>query len=144
MMTKYISVFEPLGDGTKDRGEKQYCLVCSDEGIRKAKGVGSHITVENFPLSHIARVDCFRGDELQNNMASGALAGLILGGVRGAVVGGMLMSGSSKEWWVEIELKDQTLHYFRLYHSSDSETFIKWAKNYGVKVEGNKVTNSVL
>ncbi len=141
-MDKYISVFEPIGDGDRDRGEKQYCLDCSDEGIRKAKGLGSRITVEEYPLSDIVRVDCFRGDELQNNMATGAMAGLILGGAMGAVVGGMLTSGSSKEWWIEIEMNDRTVHYFRCYRDRDHEAFLKWANEKGLNIKVASNTDS--
>ncbi len=137
-MDKYISVFEPIGDGTRDRGEKQYCLICSKGGIQKGTGFGCSKILEFFPRQDIERVDCYRGDELQNNMASGAAAGLLLGGARGAVIGGMLASGPSNAWWIEIELKDHTVHYFRLYRSSDSKTFFKWANDNGIKVEAAK------
>ncbi len=133
-MDKYISVYEPLGDGTRDRGEKHYGLLFGKEGIRKCTGIGSHITVEEFPLSEIVSMDCFRGDELQNNMASGAGAGLLIGGVRGAIVGGMLTSGQTKAWWLEIELKDQSVRYFRLSRDSDNDVFLKWANKHDVKV----------
>lgn len=142
MSKKYISVYEPVTVGEKNRGEEQYCLVCGDDGIRKAKGIGSFITAESFPLEDIIRVDCYTGDELENNMASGAAAGLILGGVAGAVVGGLLNSGSSKAWWIEIELKDKSMHYFRLAQGSDNKVFLKWAKKYNVKVEPAKPTEN--
>ncbi len=133
-MDKYISVFEPIGDGTRDRGEKQYCRICSSGGIQKGTGIGTSKILEFFPRQDIERVDCFRGDELQNDMASGAAAGLLLGGVRGAIIGGMLTSGSTKPWWIEIELKNHAVRYFRLYRSSDSKTFIKWANDNGIRV----------
>ncbi len=138
-MDKYISVYEPLGDGTRDRGEEHYGLLFGKEGVRKCKGIGSHITVEEFPLSEIVRMDCFRGDELQNNMASGAAAGLLIGGVKGAIVGGMLTSGSTKAWWIEMELKDESVRYFRLSRDSDNGVFLKWANKHGVKVEAAKL-----
>ncbi len=137
-MTKYISVFEPQGDGVKDRGEKQLCLVCSGDGIRKARGIGSHITIENFPLSKIARVDCYRGDQMVNNMASGAAVGFLLGGTRGAIVGSLLSGGDKKAWWVEIELTDGDIRFFRMYQD-DSRTFLKWANKYGVKVAAAEI-----
>lgn len=129
-MTKYISAYE-----SKSGDRKLYCLVCSDTGIRKARGIGSHITVEEFPLNDIIRVNYFTGDRLAGDMASGAAAGLLLGGAKGAIIGGMLTSGSSESKWIEIRLKDRSERCFRLYRGSDIKAFLKWAKQYGVKVK---------
>ncbi len=142
-MEKYIPVYEPLGDGTRDRGEKLYGLFCCDGGIQIRTGFASSNVTEFFSLQDIERVDCYRGEELENNMASGAAAGLLIGGVRGAVIGGMLTSGSSKTWWIEIELKDHTVHYFKLYRDSDNKTFLKWANDKGIKVGAPKAAEKL-
>ncbi len=57
--------------------------------------------------------------------------------MKGAIVGGLLTSGSSKSWWVEIALTDQSVHYYRLFKESDHDVFLKWAEKYGVKVEAS-------
>ncbi len=136
-MAKEISVYESIGDGTKDRGEELYYFFFDKNGIRKTKGLRFKL-VEEYPMSDVVRVDCYRGEELQNNMSSGAAAGLLIGGVRGAIVGGMLASGQTKAWWIEIEFKDHTVHYYRLAQDSDHNAFLKWANKYGVKIEAAK------
>ena len=129
-MTKYIAVYEAIGDGSKDRGEKLYSLALAKDSISKT--TQTFKVLERYPLSDVVSVDCYHSDKLQEgNVAGGAAAGLLVGGIAGAVVGGLLNAGAKQSWVIEITLKDRTLFY-RLNTDNDKAKFVKWADKLGI------------
>lgn len=129
-MTKYIAIYEAIGDGTKDRGEKIYFLALAKDRISKT--TQTYKVLESYPLSDVMSVDCYHSDKLQQgNVAGGAAAGLLFGGIAGAVVGGLVNAGAKQSWVCEIELKDRTLFY-RLNSDTDKAKFVKWADKLGI------------
>jgi len=127
---KYIAVYEAIGDGSRDRGENTYLLALAKDGAYKT--TPKYKVLEEYPLSGIEYVDCYHSDKLQQgNVASGAAAGLILGGVGGAVVGGLLNSGARQSWVCEISCGGRII-LFRLNSDRDRNVLVKWADGLGI------------
>lgn len=127
---KYIAVYEAIGDGTRDRGENTFFLALAKDGAYKT--TTKYKVLEEYPLSGIEYVDCYHSDRLQSgNVATGAAAGYILGGVGGAVVGGLLNSGAKQSWVCEISYQGQLI-LFRLNSDRDRNVLIKWADGLGI------------
>ena len=122
----------PIGDGTRDRGEKLHTLYFNDDGINLAY---QYNVTESYALSDIVAVDCYKADKPRNNdAATMAATGLVLGGVAGAVVGGIVGSADNVSWYFEIVTSDKR-RAFRLKSESDRKQIVKWAYQHRLMTE---------
>lgn len=127
-MNKRVSVFEPIGNGERDRGEKNIILLLSGDGIKQEKGF-KKITL--YEMSNIDYVDYYRSDEVSNDAARGAaVAGFLAAGVIGAAVGGIANAGK-KDWYCEI-YSDGKSKTYRFYNEQQKNAFAKWAEEYNL------------
>ncbi len=130
-MAKRINIYEPIGDGSRNRGETRYVLSLKKDRLCKETGMGR--IVEEYPLSKIRFLDCYQtGAVRQGDVAGGAAVGFLLGGLTGAAVGGLLNSGSNPVWCLEITLEDRVVNY-KLNTNEDRNTVVKWADRNGLK-----------
>lgn len=130
-MAKYIAVFEPIGDGSKDRGENSFVLALSDDAIMKKKSsMPMSKTIETFPVSEISDVDYYRSDNQSSNATAGAAAGMLIAGVAGAIVGGL--AGSNKKGWYCEFIHNGRKMVYRFYSEREKNVFVKWAEGLGI------------
>lgn len=129
-MTKYVTIYEAIGDGTKDRGEKTFFLALAKDSVSKT--TTGYKKLEIYPLSDIDYIDCYRIDKLQSgNFAAGVTSGLLAGGVAGAVIGGLVNSGKKQSWRCEISIQGRIILY-RLNDDRNKDILVKWATKQGV------------
>jgi len=127
-MRKRVAVYVPIGDGTRDRGEKTYDLYFDDDEITMQTGFK---VLETIPLSAVKSIDCYRAANPRgSDAASGAVTGLLLGGVGGAIVGGLVGSANKGSWYIEIVTEEKTMTY-RIVLENHKMVFDKWAKKHG-------------
>ena len=127
-----VDVYVPIGDGTRDRGEKLHTLYFNDEGINLAY---QYNVTESYALSDIISVDCYQADKSRSNdAATMAATGLVLGGVAGAVVGGIVGAVDNVSWYFEV-VTDDKLRTFRLQSESSRKSIIKWAYQHHLMTE---------
>ena len=135
-MAKRVVGYVPIGDGTKDRGEELCAFEFFDKyfeeietnyfGFRKR-------ALKTILASDILYIDCYKGSDLRNEAATGALAGGILFGLPGAIIGGIL-GQNQNSWYCKVVLPDSTM-FFRLYKNEwDRDFILKWAKNNGIQI----------
>lgn len=134
-MAKRIVGYTPMGDGTKDRGEEICVFEFFDNYFEEietnAFGIKKR-TIQTFHSGDIVYIDCFKGSELRNESASGALAGGVLFGLPGAIIGGILGLNQSA-WYCKIAFVDKIL-FFRLYKNEIDKDFVmKWAGKNNVQ-----------
>lgn len=127
-MRKRVAVVVPLGDGSRDRGEKHYDLYFDDKEIAMQSGFK---VVDRWPLSEVTSIDCYRAENPRSNGAGTAAAvGYVVGGVAGAVVGSLLSSANKGSWFIEIIAAGKTMT-FRISLEAHKAIFDKWAKQQG-------------
>ena len=130
-----VDVYVPIGDGTRDRGEKLHTLYFNDDGISLAY---QYNVLETYNLSDIVSVDCYKADKPRNNdTASMAAAGLVLGGVVGAVAGGIVGAADQVSWYFEVVTKNSR-KTFRLQAESHKKNIVKWAVQHGLMTESGE------
>ena len=135
-MAKRIVGYTPIGDGSKDRGEEMCVFEFFNDSFEEietnAFGLKKN-TIQTFHYTEIVYVDCFKGSELRNESASGALAGGILFGLPGAIIGGIL-GLNQNSWYCKIATVDKTL-FFRLYKNElDKDFILKWANKNSIQI----------
>ena len=129
-MRKRVGVAVPVGDGSRDRGEKNYDLYFDDKEIAMQSGFK---VVDRWPLSEVTSVDCYRAENPRGSGAGTAAAvGYVVGGVAGAVVGGLVGGTSKGSWFIEIKTTDKTMT-FRIILEAHKAAFDKWAKQQGME-----------
>lgn len=127
---KYIPVYEPIGDGSRDRGETSLLMGLAKDGAYKTNL--RYKVLEEFPLGSLDYVDCYRVDKMQSgNAASSAAVGFMAAGLAGAVVGGLVNSGAKQSWCLEISCAGK-VSFFRLNSDRDRDAVVKWASGLGV------------
>lgn len=135
-MRKRVVGYVPIGDGTKDRGEEMCVFEFYDEYFEEietnAFGLKKN-TLRSFYYTDVVYVDCFKGSELRNESVSGALAGGVLFGLPGAIIGG-IVGANQNAWYCKILLKDTVL-LFRLYKNEwDRDFILKWAEKNNLNI----------
>jgi hypothetical protein len=129
-MRKRVGVAVPVGDGSRDRGEKNYDLYFDDKEIVMQSGFK---TVDRWPLSEVTSVDCYRAESPRDNGAATAAAvGYVVGGVTGAIVGGLVGGASKGSWFIEIKTAEKVMT-FRIILEAHKTAFDKWAKQRGME-----------
>lgn len=124
-----INVYVPIGDGTRDRGEKLHTLYFSDDGIKMGY---QYNVVDSMTIDEITSVDCYRAANPRGSGAAGmAATGLLLGGLTGAVVGGIIGAADNASWYFEACTRDKTWTC-RLPVESKKAQIIKWAEQHGL------------
>ena len=135
-MAKRIVGYTPIGDGSKDRGEKICVFEFYDKHFEEIQTNAFGLkkdTLQTFYATDVIYVDCFRGSELRNESASGALAGGILFGLPGAIIGGILGTNQNS-WYCKIATVDKML-FFRLYKNElDKDFILKWANKNNIQI----------
>lgn len=127
-MRTRLAVYMPKGNGSRDRGEDGFGLYFGEDEITLQRG---YTFVDGFFLRDVKSMDCYRSDNPHGNeVTNDAALGLLVGGVAGAVVGGLLGAGKTKSWFLVIELPNRTLT-FRLDSDYDQMKYEKWAKKHG-------------
>lgn len=135
-MKKRIPGYVPIGDGTQFRGEKNTDFYFSKEGIeiREVGAFGIAKSKEFISVNDIVEADCFRGSEIQNDSAANALAGGLLFGVPGAIIGGIL-GQNKKSWYCKFRLNDDRVIFFRLALEQNQSYITKWINSSSIEIK---------
>lgn len=132
-MRKRVGVAVPLGDGTRDRGEKNYDLYFDDKEIALQSGFK---VIDRWPLSEVTSVDCYRAENPRgDNARSGAAVGYVLGGATGAIIGGMVGASEKGSWFIEVKTAEKVMT-FRIILEAHKAAFDKWVKQQGLTLGG--------
>lgn len=115
-----IIVHIPIGDGTRDRGEDSKVLELKDKSVNILNGFFSKREIKT---DTIISADAWREETAGSNAGGKALAGGLLFGVTGAVVGASM--GNHYKWYGEIILPNERV-FFRFDKEADTTAFIKW------------------
>lgn len=121
-MSKFAA-WLPVGDGTRDRGEEARGIEYSKKSVKITKGLK---TVKEIPVADIISVDAWREESTATKgqrAVGGALAGGILFGAAGAMVGAA--AASNYAWYGEIVTETETVK-FRFNRDADTNGLIKW------------------
>lgn len=135
-MKKRIPGYVPIGDGSQFRGEKNTDFYFAKEGI-EIHEVGAFGITKNKEFIHIDNIveaDCFRGTEIQNDSAATALAGGLLFGIPGAIIGGIL-GHNKKSWYCKFRTKDDRIIFFRLALEQNYSYITKWINSSSIEIK---------
>lgn len=135
-MAKRIVGYTPIGDGSKDRGEEMCVFEFFNDSFEEIETNAFGLkksTIQTFHCTDVVYVDCFKGSELRNESVSGALAGGILFGLPGAIIGGIL-GLNQNSWYCKIATVGKML-FFRLYKNElDKDFILKWANKNDIQI----------
>lgn len=136
---KRIVGYVPNGDGSKDRGETMTVYEFYNDKIEEVETNAFGIkksTKKSVDIADIYYIDCYKGSELRNESASGAVAGGLLFGLPGAIIGGLL-GANQNSWYCKIQTTS-SIWFFRL-NSDLDQTFIKkWSDKVKVHFRGTE------
>ena len=132
-----IDAYVPIGDGSRDRGEKIHTLYFNEDGINLAY---QYSIVESYALADILSIDCYKAAKPRNNdVASMAAAGFVLGGAVGAVAGGIVGAADTGSWYFEIVTRGKS-RTVRLQSESSKKGIVRWAESHGLMTkEGESI-----
>lgn len=115
-----IAIFFAIGDGTRDRGEKSRGLVLKNKTVKVTKFFS---TEKKIKVANIISADAWREEAARHNAGEKAIAGGLLFGVTGAVIGAA--TADNYKWYGEIVTAAEKIT-FRFNNATDVNTFTKW------------------
>ncbi len=138
-MKKRIPGYVPIGDGTAYRGETLKNFYFSKDAIEICTlgAFGTTKSKEIISVNDIVEADCFRASDIKGDATAGALAGGLLFGLPGAIVGGIL-SHNKHCWFCKLKKTDDSVVLFRLAQEYHNSYIIKWINSSPIKIKHTK------